>query len=233
MERMNEMNEWLKLLMGLVSAEEAKNMLSKAVAVLDDFLKSDPHTEQRVVDILSRRLSGEINASTWDVMHASLSQYFTEDLAYLLYWVVGVEDPAANRMQDVEKYASPAVMAFLRAVVGIFGADLSNAFHLWNRVPDNWRNLSREVYYDLINQTHRLKVQIEKFNGEEVIIEGPADFVLNLAGALIYTARLVGTREAFSQESIDEFLDESRQLTELLTAEKEEAPAERSEPEAS
>jgi hypothetical protein len=230
---MDETNEWLKLLKGEVSAKQKEKMLSQGVAHLDDFLKSDLQTQQRVVDILSRRLSGEIDADTWDVMHASLSQYFTEDLAYLLYWVVGVEDPTASRMQEVEKFASPAVMAFLRAVVGIFGVDLSNAFALWNQLPDNWRSMSRYIYLDLLSQQHHLTVRIKKYNGEQMAIEGPPDSILDLAEALIYTARLVGTREAFSTERIEAFLDESRQLTELLTEEREEAPPELSEAEAS
>lgn len=230
---MDETNEWLKLLKGEVSAKQKEKMLSQGVAHLDDFLKSDLQTQQRVVDILSRRLSGEIDADTWNVMHASLSQYFTEDLAYLLYWVVGVEDPTASRMQEVEKYASPAVMAFLRAVVGIFGVDLSNAFVLWNQLPDNWRSVDRYIHLDLLSQQHHLTVFIKKYNGEQMAIEGPPDSILDLAEALIYTARLVGTREAFSTERIEAFLDESRQLTQLLTAEKEEAPPELSEAEAS
>lgn len=230
---MDETNEWLKLLKGEVSAKQKEKMLSQGVAHLDDFLKSDLQTQQRVVDILSRRLSGEIDVDTWNVMHASLSQYFTEDLAYLLYWVVGVEDPTASRMQEVEKFASPAVMAFLRAVVGIFGVDLSNAFTLWKQLPDNWRSMSRYIYLDLLSQQHRLTVRIKKYNGEQMAIEGPPDSILDLAEALIYTARLVGTREAFSTERIEAFLDESRQLTELLTEEREEAPPELSEDEAS
>jgi hypothetical protein len=221
MDETNKTNEWLKLLRGEISAKKKVKMLSEGIEHLDGFLKSDPHTQQRVVDILSRRLSGEINADTWDVMHASLKQYFTEDLAYLLYWVVGVEDPTASRMQEVEKSASPAVMAFLRAVVGIFGVDLSNAFTLWNQLPDNWRTVGQKIYYDLINEQHHFIVRIEKYSGEEMVIEGPADSILNLAGVLTHTVSLVGTRDAFSPESIEEFLADSRSLTELLTGEKE------------
>ncbi len=215
-------NGWLDVLGGRSSAEETRDLLTQGAAHLDDFLKSHPQAEQRVLDILGRRLSDGNDADTWNTMHASLSQYFTEELAYMLYWVVGVEDPSADRMQELDGRASPEVIGFLRAVVGIYGVDLSNAFAVVNEVPDNWRNFRREVYFDMLRQRHHLRVGIRKYNGEEVIIEGPADFVLNLAGALMYTARVVGTREAFSKDSIDNFLEEARQLTELLTAEQKE-----------
>ncbi len=213
-------NEWLRLLRGQVSAKRTKEMLSEGLANLDAFIESDPHTEQRVVDILSRRLSGQITSNTWDVMHASLSQYFTEDLAYLLYWVVIVEDPTVSKLKEVEQYATQPVMAFLRAVVGIFCADLTRAFNMWSRVADDWNTIHREVYFDMIKQRHHVKIRLEKYNGKEVFLEGPANFVLNLANALIYTARLIGTAQAFSKDSIDGFLHESKELTTLLTAKK-------------
>lgn len=230
---MDESSQWLELLKGQVSAQEVEKMVSRAVAKLDDFLQRDPQAEQRVMAILSRRLNGEISADSWELMHTSLSQYFGgEELAYLLYWVVDVEEPTDNRIHELAKSAPPQALAFLRTVVGIYGLDLSNAYALWNEHPDNWRTLQREVYYDLINQRHHLKVRIQKYNGEETVIEGPADFILNLARVLILTARLVGTREAFSAQSIDSFLEESRQLSELLTTTEEEAPAELPESEA-
>ncbi len=230
---MDANSHWLEVLKGQISEQEVREMLSRDVPKLDGFLQRDPQAGQYVMTLLERRLSGKIGVDSWELMHTSLSQFFgDENLAYLLYWVVGVENPTANRIEEVAKSAPPRALAFLRTVVGVYGLDLSTAYALWNEHPDNWRTLQREVYYDLINQRHHLKVRIQKYNGEETVIEGPADFILNLARVLILTARLVGTREAFSADSIDSFLEESRLVNELLTATEEEAPAELSESEA-
>ena len=74
-------------------------------------------------------------------------------------------------------------------------------------------------------------MRIEKYNGEKVIIAGRADSILSLTMNLIRTLRMVGTASAFSQEGINEFLDEVDQLHKLLRPEKA-VPAEAHEPEA-
>jgi hypothetical protein len=222
---MSEMDKWLELLTGLVSPEEAEPMISEALTALDEFLQRDPRTMERVVDILNRRLSGEFNAETWKLMHDSLCQYFTEDLACLLYWVVDVENAAASRLYEVERYGLPNVMAFLRAVVGIFGVDLTNAFILWNQIPNNWRTIYRDVYFDRINERQHIKLRILKYSGEEVVIEGPPDSILSLGNELIFTSRLVGAREDFSESTIKLYLEESKELTKLLKGGKKGTPA--------
>lgn len=222
-----EINSWVKLLTGEITDEnEKQSLLGQGVEALDTFLKTDPQAEQRVVEILGRRLSGDFNADTFEVMHSSLRQYFGEDLAYMLYWVVAVEDPEQNRMPEVEKLASSEVMAFLRTVVGIYGPDLTNAYTLWNKLPNNWRTVQREVFYDLLNERPHLIVRIKKYSGEQTVIEGPPDSILDLASYLVYTARLCGTREAFSQESIERFVEMTQELAKLLSVEEEKEPAE-------
>lgn len=226
MSEMDEMDNWANLLTGEISVEEAEPLITQGVDRLQAFLESDPQAEQRVVDILGRRVKGKITDETWQIVNDSLSQYFGQDLAYLLYWVVNVEDPRNNRMEEVEKYASPEVMAFLRTVVGIYGPDLSEVYAQWNQLPDGWRTIYRDVYYDQLNQRHHLRVRIEKYNGEEIVFEGTPDSILTLASYLVRTVYMVGTREAFSQDSVGLFVNETTELAKLLNPPQEEEPGE-------
>lgn len=223
---MAEIDKWVKMLTGEISGKKAEPLLTRGVAKLQAFLETHPQAQQRVVDILRRRLNGEINAGTWQVMNDSLSQYFSQELAYLLYWVVNVEDPSANRMVEVEQYVSSKVMAFLQTVVGIYGPDLSEAYAHWNQLRDSWRTIYRDVYYDQLNERYHIRVRIEKYNGEEVVFEGNPDSILTLASYLVRTAYMVGTGEAFSPGSVNLFANETKVLAKLLSPEQEEVPSE-------
>ena len=61
-------------------------------------------------------------------------------------WLVEVDQ--ANRLQTLEKHASPQVVAFLRMIVGLYGPELENALNSYDRLPSEWRMFYREVYYD-------------------------------------------------------------------------------------
>ena len=215
---MDDTSDWLKLLRSEIPAEAAGEMLIHGIADLKVFMDSDSQTEQRVLDILNRRLTCKIDGDTWDAMHNSLIQYFTEVLAHMLYWIVGVEDATASRMEEVQKLAPAGVVAFLRAVVGVYGSDLSEAFAVWNQSSEDWRTIHRDVYYDKISQDHRIRVRIQKYNGESIVIEAVPDSILRLVSVLMYTARLVGIPGAFGIDAVTAFAEETQLLGEMLTA---------------
>jgi hypothetical protein len=223
----NVTDQWGDLLSGKLLPEETEPLITKAVINLHGFLESEPQAAQCVLEILGRRLGGQITAESWDDMTNSLAQYLGPEATGLLWWVVEVEDPLNNRLQEVEKYnASAKVMAFLRTIVGTFGIEMSKAFDGWNRYTDEWSGVHREVYYDLMNQRYRFRVRIEKYNGEAMTIEGDGVSMLTLTTHLIRTVKMVGTRDAFDEFSITQFKEQSSELNDLLAEEEEETTAE-------
>lgn len=200
-------------------SEDSARLLARAAGDLHAFLETHPEAVSHVLDILRRRLGSEINAQTWQVLDASLVNYLGQDLASLAAWTV--QPDQGNRLQELEKHASPEVMTFFRTILGLYGPELERAYAVWNELPDNWQTIYREVYYDQLAGRHHLKVRIEKYNGEEMVIEGPPDSILTLASYLILTVRLVGIPDAFSPERIELFLSEADQLIRVLQREKE------------
>jgi hypothetical protein len=213
---MDDMNKWVDLLKGVLPDKETEPLLREGVAKLQAFLESEPRAEQHILNILERCLGGEISADTYNHLNNSLDQYFGYDLTNLLYWVVWVENPSGNRMVELEKFASPKVMSFLRTAVGVYGVDLSKAFNLWNRLPDAWKDFYRDVYYDNINQRYHVRVRIEKFNGEKTVIEGNPDTILELTNAFITTLYIVGNRESFSPANITQFQKEVANVNKMF-----------------
>lgn len=222
MEEGKPKSDWIKLLAGELPAEDQSPLVHRGVKELHAFLESHSRAEDRVLEILGRRLSGQPKADTWPIMHDSLRQYLGEDLAFMLYWVVRVENPQANRMQELPKETPADVMGFLGTVVGIYGEDLSDAYAVLNREPENWRTISREIHYDQLKGEYCVRVHILKYNGEKMVIQGPPDSILALCTTLIVTVRMIGTPgipAGFSKHIIDDYLGQSRQLAEGLSPE--------------
>ncbi|RMF29184.1 MAG: hypothetical protein D6759_14405 [Chloroflexi bacterium] len=202
------------MLTGEIPEEEASALLTQAATELQTLLETRPQVEQHVLDILGKRLDGTVDAETWQVLDASLANYLGRNPAYLIAWIV--QPDRDGRLERLAEYASPQVLAFMRLILGLYGPEMENALVLWNQVPDDWRTFYREVYYDEIGQQYRLKLHIEKYNGEAVFIEGNPDSILSLTSYLVLTLRLVGTPEAFSEHTVNLFLDETNRFVKLL-----------------
>jgi hypothetical protein len=216
--------EWLSLLRGELSLEEAGPMLSRTAADLKAFLDAQPLAEQRILSIVGKRLEGPLSAKSLETLDASLASYLGRERAHLVMWAI--EPDQSERMGELEKHAASQVMDLLRTISSLYRPELINASEIADRLPDDWRIINREVFYDQIVEHHRLKFRIEKFSGEEVKIEGSASSLLTLTSYLIRSVRLVGTRDAFDEKSIELFLDEAGQLQSLLQISVEDVPAE-------
>lgn len=211
---MSSSEAWWSLLTGQLSDEEARELLAQGVQELHAFLEARPRATEDVLEILDRRLGGEIGAQSWEHVDASLNLYMGRSLASLLAWTA--QPDQAARLAELQEYSSPEVMAFFRTLLGRYGAELEAALVRWSELPDDWITLYREVYYDQLNQRPLIRLRIEKYSGDVLLIEGSPDSILSLATGLILTLRLVGIREAFSPDRVEQFVNEARQLYDLL-----------------
>lgn len=212
------MEEWINLLTGQMSPEAARPLLSQAAKDLHALLELQPQLGEYVLEIIGKRLGDHIDGQTWQSLDNSLANYLGRELAYLLIWLVQTDQ--GGRLNELEQYASPQAMAFLRTILGLYGVELRRALTLWAELPNNWDSISRAVYYDQLAHTYHMEVRILKYNGEEVLIEGPADSILTLTSYLILTVRLAGASDAFSEANIDLFLGEVGQFLRLLPRER-------------
>ncbi|MBZ4659289.1 MAG: hypothetical protein JG766_1212 [Desulfacinum sp.] len=200
------MSQWLKLLTDDLTDEETRDLLSRASTDLQKFLEAHPEAEFRILEILDRRLSGSLNNESWDEFSQLMGTYLGRDLTHFLSWLaLGEQD---KRLAMVEQVASEEVLSFLRLLLAYHGPELEEAFVLWKQHPNDWRTFVRHVHYDQIAQQYHVKVEIEKYGGEKVVLEGPPDSLLGLAHALLVTVRMVGSPEHFNPKATKVFLEE-------------------------
>lgn len=207
--------DWSALLAGTISVAEAQPLIARSAADLDRQLESDERLEGVMLELLERRLVKPYDPETyqraWDIWRG----LFGEQAAYYVHWTFMVRDQEAHR-QVAEDSAPPRARALVRRMLVTFGPELDAAFQIWQELPEAWKALNREVYYDVIRGRPYIKLLLEKLNGEQIVVEGTADSILGLTRSLIVTLRWVGNADAFSQGGIDLFVDEAEPLLSML-----------------
>jgi hypothetical protein len=188
--------------------------IKETAEAIDAVLRTRPQADQEILAIIGKRLGTEIGPKTWEILDNAVSYYVGGDALSLVLWVVLADEP--DRIAKVTEVASPGVAALVRAIAGMYGAELKLAFQRWNELPDDWVGVNREIYHDVINDRMIVKMRIDKNSGQPVIIEGPSSSFLELTANMLRTCRLVGRPGVFTQRTIDMLLEEFEEFHKLV-----------------
>jgi hypothetical protein len=213
MSEATQMPTWDAVLSGQVELDEVRPLLAVSAQEIDEYLAADSETEEETLDVLRRRLEGPIQTTTYDAILGALRALMGDDGTGLIHWYVtsSPEDAAILRGN-----ASPRVEWFLRRIVAAHGPELQAAFALWRDLPDDWKSVNREVFYDVVRERYYIRHKIFKVDGSEVTLEGNADSVLDLARTMLLTLRWIGTADAYSPAVKEAFLAEADEFIAMV-----------------
>ena len=170
------MNEWIRMMNGEITPDdpEGRELLERGVSDLENLLDDDDSKiEALIAQTIAGRLQSGLSDDTFRQLLASLSILSGEDLAFFLAWTLEEGDP--DRLTLLGDMASKRVMGFLRFLLANHGADIARAKLIWNELPDDWVAASKEIHYDEFRESEVLRLRIEKYNGEQVLLEGTPD----------------------------------------------------------
>ena len=193
-----------------------RTVVARSAAQIESFLESDDQTEEETVALLGRRLSGPMDPATYDVVRGALRALLGEDGANVVHWYIIADGASTGILEEV---AAPRVAFFVRRIAAAHEPEFRAAYALWKEVPDDWRTINRDVYFDYINQRHLVRHRIQKVSGDEIVVEGNANSVLDLARSLLISTRLIGSRDAFGEPTIQAFLEEVDAVLAMLRPE--------------
>jgi hypothetical protein len=189
--------------------------LPTGITALNTFLKSNPNAEQRIREIIDKRL-GNIDASSWPAVFVSLENYLGKEATDVLDYVLQTQVGQSEVLKEISKSGSSQTMSFLRTLTSLYGPELEKAFFAIKQLPDNWKMFYRDVYYDFVNKRYQIRIRLEKYNGETPIIEGDADSMLELTHFMIQTLLFINSRDAFKESLINQFIELANQFTLFL-----------------
>jgi hypothetical protein len=209
--------EWEDLAEGRLYGADADPMVKEALDELEQHASADPSLEGHVLEILGRQVSGGVDERTWASINKVLATLFGPKPAALFSWLAfgdAAGDPSS--LDAVQAAAGPAAGSVIRLVMAAFGPDMGRAYAISKQSPHDWRIFSREVYQDRITGQPFLRVRIEKWNGEMVMLEGNGNSFLGLAKNFLILLQLIGAPDAVDPSAIQSLFSEVERLRTVL-----------------
>jgi hypothetical protein len=207
--------QWITVVGGTASPEDAETILRDGAAAFGSVLDERPDATRIVDEILDARLK-DPDPETWSTISSSVTRYLGVDASYLLTWLI---QDLPNRPTELERFAPHAVASFFNQVLAMHGPELDSTFARWRENPNDWRTMFREVLFDQVTGRWRINLRVYKYNGEEILLEGPRDAFLNMTRNLLVTLQWVGA-DSFSSLSVSSFVEEAQRfLASLARAE--------------
>lgn len=208
--------------------EERIEALMTAASDIEQYLACDTETEEEALQIVRSRLAPPMTPQTYDTVVEALRALMGPNGAGFVHWYLvsegslGLPDESDSPLsEDDERLAEavdeaskrwPGVMWLLRRLHGACGPELRQAIGLWKEDPDDWRNINREVYFDIIRGRYEIRHRIDKVNGDSFTVEGPVGSVIELATSLITTLTMVESTEEFPARALEMFTAETAKL---------------------
>jgi hypothetical protein len=205
--------DWDLIWAGQADDELIRTVVARSSEQIESFLVSDSETEEETLALLGRRLAGPIDTATYDLVLEAMRALLGEEGANLVHWYTVADGSSSGILEEV---APERVAYFVRRIAAAHRPEFRSAFALWKEVPNDWRSLHREIYVDYLNSRYVVQHRILKVSGEEILIEGNANSVLDLTRSLIVSLNLIGNRDAFGEREIANFLGEADNVIAML-----------------
>jgi hypothetical protein len=180
---------------------------------IQHYLASCPDGGAQLAMTIRQRLGEGVDGNTWGPLFSSISILVGDAGANLIAWAAMAEP---DKLEEMRSHAQSETANLVCRVAALYGPELKRAWEGWGESPHNWRNINRDVYQDLFTNRAFIRIRIEKYNGEEVIVEGPGESILSLAKGILVALRVVGSRAEFGESQIEAYLEESDRLVEIL-----------------
>lgn len=193
----------------------AQDWLPVGIAALNSFLESNPNAEQRIREIIDKRL-GSSGPGSWQAVFISLENYMGKEATDVLDYVLQTQAGQIEILQEIGKSGSSKTMSLLRTMVSLYGTELEQAYLALKQLQNTYKAFNREVSYDFVNKRYQIRMRLEKYNGEMPLIEGDSDAILDLTNFMIQTLLFVDTREAFKDNLIEQFIEQADKLIKFL-----------------
>lgn len=185
--------------------------LPAGVAALNTFLESNPRAEERIEEIINKRLSNT-DTGAWQAVFVSLENYLGKEATDVLDYVLQTQVGQMEILQEISKFASPQIMNILRTITSLYGSEFEKAFLALKQMANSWKMFYRDVHYDFVNKRYQFRLRFEKYNGEVPFIEGDADSILDLTQLMIQTLLFIDSRDAFRKDLVDQFIERANQF---------------------
>ncbi|MFN2225218.1 MAG: hypothetical protein ACK2UY_02905 [Anaerolineae bacterium] len=200
-----------------LSAEEIK-LVVKGTQALQQALGEDPSLMTQLEIVVREHTHNPLTGTTMRVLYEGLRLFLGEEaLDYLLGILINSDD--ARYVEQAEIQATPQTWTWLRRLIALYGSKIQEANAIFNANPNAWRVVNRRAFFDAVTHTWGVSLEIEKYNGDRLILEEIPGSALLLAEAIVDTLNNIPSEvapELLTREEVERFMEKCVGLSELF-----------------
>lgn len=210
------LSQWNMLLVNQLEDPERAALLQFMAESINTAVADRSSVRIDVTDALSAILDGtRYDDQTWRAVDTSLTVCLDEWAPRLIGWLV-LNPDYPSRLAEIRSRLSPAALALIQGLLARYGSDLEAAFYMSGGFIDEWRTIWRGLRVDPSTNQYRITLRIQKYTGEDMVIESRPDTMLTLATQVLASLNAVPADSAFTDDT-EQFLSEARTLVQALT----------------
>jgi hypothetical protein len=182
-------------------------------------LKDDPEIVQQAATIIADELSNPLTPDSFGSLSRRFGELIDEEAGVLLLNSITVQNlvPAltdagiAGALEDLDDLLDP-----LRYLRGLYKERLQKLQRMWRELPDDWDAITREITVDPITTTWFYKLTIDKYDGDQIVLAGPARSIVGITSRFVSTILQFPGPWVVDKERFDEIKIASEELTKWL-----------------
>lgn len=195
---------------------EALATVVKAAQGLGAQLQQKPELAADIRTLFAHRLDANIDDTTENELLRSLQVILGQDAAIFLVWSLRELDADAGLPEALASPEFGAVTDLVKTVYGLYGSEFRLASVRANQLADDWFNVNVQLFFDVGNAFHRLRLTIGKYNGDQLFLETSQRSLLGLATVFISFLKDADATEEIDAATAQNFLEASADLKRLL-----------------
>ena len=196
-------DRWTRILSGELSLQESSHLLETTLDDLATRLSQVPEISETAIRVTEHALKEPLTEQSWSGFIDAFSNILGSGAANLLGWISYAD--VEERTDQVAAMADPGVSFLVRELTALFGADLRRSMNLAFEWPNDWSSGTFYVFSELRTGAQKVRVELTKHNGEELVLETSADSLLLLVTNCAEALSTLGEDARFSPATVDRF----------------------------
>jgi hypothetical protein len=210
--------EWDAPTIVAVDGPDDELIISSAQA-LGALLETVPDLPAAFGATIESRLAVAPAQDTWEQLRKAVFDALGAEPGGLTMWSAfldPLEEDRQRRLARLDGIDDQDVVSFLRTIRVRYGHEVGRLWEMYGELPNGWKTVDRDVYFDVGRGRPYIRFMVTKFNGEQVLIEGNGDSFLNMAGYLSLAVQALGDRSFLSADAIEYYTTCAEALTAMI-----------------
>ncbi|MEZ4591063.1 MAG: hypothetical protein R3D55_07960 [Chloroflexota bacterium] len=152
--------------------------------------------------VIREHLRTAVSPDTFFKIISGLELYLDENTVFYLLEALRRSNETLE-MEAIKAHCSGQFWLWLRQLIALYAVDFRKAYAMAVENPHAWDKLNRFTYYDPLNKTWKLSLEIVKYNGDKLTLEETPASAIALVYGLVDMFMNVSPNDAPEQINRD------------------------------